>query len=392
MPKTRRQKGAIAFAIAAAVALAYFFIQRSDSDDGRDRDRTAAVAVAPLERRPIELRRTYSGALEARTKFVVAPKVAGRVVALPLDISDPVERGDTVAILDSAEFEQDANQAQAELAVAQANLAQSESALEIARREHQRAVALRERGIASEAEFDTAQADLLSREAQVKVAAAQVARARAALEAARIRLGYTTISADWSDGDDRRVVAERYVDAGETVSANQPLLLIVDLNPITAVINVTERDYGQLEPQMEARLTTDSFPGRVFEGRVERIAPVFNAGSRQARVELSLENPEGQLKPGMFVRASISLRREDEATVAPFAAITRRADKQGVFLVDADGSKVSWRPVELGIRSGEWIQLLGEPLSGDVVTLGQHLLDDGSAIVIPESEPAEGVR
>lgn len=392
MPKTRRQKGAIAFAIAAAVALAYFFIQRSDSDDGRDRDRTAAVAVAPLERRPIELRRTYSGALEARTKFVVAPKVAGRVVALPLDISDPVERGDTVAILDSAEFEQDANQAQAELAVAQANLAQSESALEIARREHQRAVALRERGIASEAEFDTAQADLLSREAQVKVAAAQVARARAALEAARIRLGYTTISADWSDGDDRRVVAERYVDAGETVSANQPLLLIVDLNPITAVINVTERDYGQLEPQMEARLTTDSFPGRVFEGRVERIAPVFNAGSRQARVELSLENPEGRLKPGMFVRASISLRREDEATVAPFAAITRRADKQGVFLVDADGSKVSWRPVELGIRSGEWIQLLGEPLSGDVVTLGQHLLDDGSAIVIPESEPAEGVR
>lgn len=392
MPKTRRQKGAIAVAIAAAVALAYFFIQRSDSDDGRDRDRTAAVAVAPLERRPIELRRTYSGALEARTKFVVAPKVAGRVVALPLDISDPVERGDTVAILDSAEFEQDANQAQAELAVAQANLAQSESALEIARREHQRAVALRERGIASEAEFDTAQADLLSREAQVKVAAAQVARARAALEAARIRLGYTTISADWSDGDDRRVVAERYVDAGETVSANQPLLLIVDLNPITAVINVTERDYGQLEPQMEARLTTDSFPGRVFEGRVERIAPVFNAGSRQARVELSLENPEGRLKPGMFVRASISLRREDEATVAPFAAITRRADKQGVFLVDADGSKVSWRPVELGIRSGEWIQLLGEPLSGDVVTLGQHLLDDGSAIVIPESEPAEGVR
>lgn len=392
MPKTRRQKGAIAFAIAAAVALAYFIIQRSDSDDGRDRDRTAAVAVAPLERRPIELRRTYSGALEARTKFVVAPKVAGRVVALPLDISDPVERGDTVAILDSAEFEQDANQAQAELAVAQANLAQSESALEIARREHQRAVALRERGIASEAEFDTAQADLLSREAQVKVAAAQVARARAALEAARIRLGYTTISADWSDGDDRRVVAERYVDAGETVSANQPLLLIVDLNPITAVINVTERDYGQLEPQMEARLTTDSFPGRVFEGRVERIAPVFNAGSRQARVELSLENPEGRLKPGMFVRASISLRREDEATVAPFAAITRRADKQGVFLVDADGSKVSWRPVELGIRSGEWIQLLGEPLSGDVVTLGQHLLDDGSAIVIPESEPAEGVR
>jgi RND family efflux transporter MFP subunit len=209
-----------------------------------------------------------SGALEAESKLVVAPKVAGRIERLVVDLADPVERGQVVAYLDDAEFAQAVKQSEAELAVANANLAQAENALEISRRENQRVEELRERGIASDSEYDVAQAALLGNEAQLKVAEAQVSRATAALESARIRFGYTRVSADWPEGDSPRMVAERYLDEGETLSANDPLMLIVRLDPIVAVISVTERDYGWLRTGQEAQFRTDAFPDEVFLGRI----------------------------------------------------------------------------------------------------------------------------
>jgi RND family efflux transporter MFP subunit len=272
------------------------------------------------------------------------------------------------------------------LAVTLANLAQSKNAVEISRRENQRIVTLRERGIASESESDIAEANLMEKEAQVKVAEAQVNRATAALESTRIRYEYTRVAADWSEGDSARMVAERFVNEGDTVSANVPLLLIVQLDPIVAVISVTERDYGRLRPRQEARFTTDAFPGEVFRGRIQRIAPVFRESSRQARIELSLANPEGRLKPGMFIRATITLDHVDKA-------ITRRSGVEGVFMIGESGQSVRWVPVEIGIRSGGWVELKSPSLSGSVVTLGQHLIDDGSPIRVvtaADSDAAAG--
>jgi RND family efflux transporter MFP subunit len=335
-----------------------------------------------VERRALDLERTLSGALEAESQVVVAPKVGGRIERLAVDLADPVQRGQAVAFLDDAEYAQEVKQAEAELAVAMANLAQARNALEISHRENQRIVTLRERGIASDSEYDIVDASRMEKEAQVEVAEAQVNRATAALESSRIRYEYTRVTADWSEGDAERRVAERFVEEGGTVSANEPLLLIVQLDPIMAVISATERDYGRLRPGLEARFTTDAFPGEEFRGRIERIAPVFRESSRQARVELTLANPEGRLKPGMFIRATITLDHVEEAVAVPEAALTRRGDAEGVFLVDESGERVRWVPVETGIRSRGWAQLRTPSLSGRVVTLGQHLIDDGSAIRI----------
>ena len=99
------------------------------------------------------------------------------------------------------------------------------------------------------------------------VTKAQVIRAQAALETARIRLGYTEVNAGWRGGREQRVVAERYVDEGETVTANAPLLRIVELNPIKGVFFVTERDYATLQPGQRASLITDAYPDATFQRR-----------------------------------------------------------------------------------------------------------------------------
>jgi RND family efflux transporter MFP subunit len=303
-----------------------------------------------------------------------------------VNIADTVKRGQIVAELDNDEYIQAVAQAQADLEVARANLSEAESALGNANREFNRTQSLLKRGIASDSEFDAAQQDQLAKQAQLKVAAAQVTKAASSLETANIRLGYTKVTAGWAGGDEQRVVAERYVDEGQTVAANAPLLMIVELHPIVGVVFVTERDYAQLKPGQHVSLTTDAYPDEQFTGRIDRIAPVFRKSTRQARIEMIIENPQHRLKPGMFIRAAVVLTRVPEATIVPEQALTIRDDKSGVFVVSEDGRSVAWREVKVGIREGGRVQVTGEGLSGRVVTLGQQLVNDGSAILFSSEQ------
>jgi len=369
--------------------VAYERFEERTSSGRRSRGQIAVpVEVAAIEHGPIALRRTFSGTLEALAEFVVAPKVSGRVERLNVDISDTVTRGQVVAELDSDEYVQAVAGAEADLAVARANLVEARSALEIATREMERVRTLRKRGVASDSQFDTSHADQLSKQARFEVAKAQLTREEASLETAKIRLGYTKVTADWRGRDDQRVVAECFVEEGDTVSENAALLSIVELDPLTGVIFVPEKDYARLEPGQSASLTTDAFPGERFVGRIDRISPVFQQATRQARIELMIENPDHRLKPGMFIRATVELEREPEATIVPDRALTERDDRTGVFVVDDDGRTVRWREVEVGIRQGDRVQVKGRDLSGRVVTLGQQLIDDGSEITIPGEEDA----
>ncbi|MEJ2396088.1 MAG: biotin/lipoyl-binding protein, partial [Candidatus Thiodiazotropha sp.] len=185
----------------------------------KDQARPVPVEVAPIEVGEIELRRAFSGTLQADTEFVVAPKVSGRIEQIDVDLADLVTRGQLVARLDNDEYVQAVRQAEADLAVARANLAEAESLLKIAERELARVERLRQKGVSSESQRDTAKADQLAKQAHVEVTRAQMTRAQAELETARIRLGYTQVKADWGSGSEQRIVAERYVDEGETVSA-----------------------------------------------------------------------------------------------------------------------------------------------------------------------------
>jgi len=373
--------------IGAAAALGLMIFSRLQEQSGRAGSRqvlrSVPVAVAPIQRGPIELHRTFSGTLESPARLVVSPKISGRIEGLNVDLGDTVRRGQIVAELDDDEYVQAIILAKADIEVAKANLIEAKSALEIAGRKLKRFEMLRERRATSDSEFDLAQADHLGKLARLEVSKAQLTRAEASLETAKIRIGYTKVTAGWTGGDDYRVVADRYVDEGETVSANAPLLSIVEVDPIIGVIFVTEKDYIHLKRGQAAMLTTDAYPGKQFKGRISRIAPVFRKTTRQAKIELTINNPQQRLKPGMFIRTTVVLDRIADATIVPGQALTTRDDKDGIFVVNDNRQSVAWREVKVGIREGNRVQVEGEGLSGYVVTLGQQLIEDGSKITIP---------
>jgi len=341
------------------------------------------VEIAPVRKRAIERKRTLTGTLEAAAEFIVAPKVGGQVQLIAVDLSDEVEQGQIVAKLDDDEFVQAAAQARAALAVAKAEHAAAKSALTISERTLTRTRALLAERVASEANLDSAEAESWAAKAAVDVAAAQVARAQATLRAAEVRARFTRVSADWPGQDETRCVGSRYVDEGEMVAANTPLLSIVDLDPINVVVHVAEEDYGELKVDQPVTLSTDAYPGETFPAHIARVSPIFEADSRQARVELSAANTERRLKPGMFVRAEVLLERVAEATVVPRDALVTRKGRPAVFVVSEDKKRVSLRQVSLGIRQEGFVQVKGNGILGHVVTLGQQQLEDAAPIVVP---------
>jgi RND family efflux transporter MFP subunit len=179
-------------------------------------------------------------------------------------------------------------------------------------------------------------------------------------------------------------VAERYIDEGDTVSVNQRLLRIVDLDPLIALVNVTESDYPSIRPGDAVSVQADAFPGRTFAGEVIRIAPVFSELSRQAAVEFHVPNEDRLLRPGMFVRASLVLQEREGVTLIPQAALVRRGNRDGVFLIKPGAETVAWQPVETGIAEAERIEVRSPGLEGRVVTLGQQLLEDGTRVQVRE--------
>ncbi|KIG15898.1 putative Co/Zn/Cd efflux system membrane fusion protein [Enhygromyxa salina] len=385
----------VAALIAGGVALRVWVFPSADPSSAAQSG-PVPVEVAATKRGPIERRREFTGTLEAAAEFTVAPKVGGQIEHIAVDLGDTVTHGQLVATLDDSELNQAVAQAQANLTVAQARVRAADKVVEVTRRSFQRIEGLRGRDINSEQDMDLARSDKAKAEAELEVARAEVTRARAALEAAKIRRDYTEIRASWSAAEpgDTRLVAARYTDEGAMLGANEPLLRIVDLDPVIVVVHVTEADYAELAINMPITLRTDAYPGVEFEGAIARIAPVFRSESRQARIEMRVPNTDGRLKPGMFVRARAVLERLDEATIVPAAALVERGGEQIVFEVDASGETVRMRAVEVGVREGEHVAVEakdGAAISGQVVTLGQQQLVDGAAIVIPERRvPAGG--
>ncbi len=349
---------------------------------------SVAVEIAPIEKRAIRDAAQFSGTLIPKSQFTIAPKISGRLNQLLVDIGDPVRRDELVAVLEDEEYQQQVIQAEADLRVARAYLEEAKSSLEMAKRDLERAKTLHQKGIQSDSQLDAVVAQHDAQEARYKVAVAQLANKEAALETARVRLSYTRIKTSWEKGSEIRYVGERFVDAGAMLSPNTSILSIIDLQPMTAVIHVTDRDYFRLQTEQKATITSSAFSGKTFLGRVVRIAPLLKETSRQARVEIEIQNPEGLLKPGMFITTTIEFSRREETTVVPFSALVNRNGQQGVFLADIENKKARFQPVQVGVVEGARAEIL-EPrlISGYVVTLGQHLLEDGVGITLPSSAP-----
>ncbi len=342
-----------------------------------------AVETAPVTRGEIIERRSFTGTLEPAARFELASRVGGRLLELRADLGDVVRRGQLVARLDDAEYRLELARAEAVLAVSQAGLVEAESALAARARELEQVKQLRSQGVASETELDSALANHQAQHARTAMAAALVAQQRAALHSAQLQLSYTEIHAEWQGDDPERVIAERLVDAGTLLAANAAVFTVVGLDQLVAVAYVPERDYPRLAVGQEVLVAADAIADHNFPGILARLAPVIRESSRQARLEVAVPNPEQLLKPGMFVRLEIELASKQDALLVSRSALVQRNGNTTLYLADLQEGIARRVAVKLGLQEKEVVEIIEPELSGEVVTLGQHLLSDGARITVP---------
>lgn len=362
-----------------------------ESSDSSQKDKRAiAVRVAPIQRKTLRDVRTFTGSLRADSTFVVASKVGGRLQTVTAELGDPIQHGQLVAQLDDAEYRQQMEQAKAEFAVANARIEQCKTRLRLAEREFERAQDLRTKQISSEAEFDRIESEWKTTQAELKLLQAQAAEKEAALRAAEVRLGYTAMWAMWESGGKVRYVGARFVDEGEMLTPNTPILSIVDIETLQAVVHVIERDYPELKPGQKARVRTDAYPDEEFSGTVVRVSQVLQENSRQAEMQIAVPNVDLRLKPGMFVRVEIELASRADTLVVPRAAVVQYKEKTGVWQIDAAGGVAQFTAIDEGIRDPDWVEVRSPQIAGPVIVLGQHLLRDGSAVIVSTNASAGG--
>lgn len=328
----------------------------------------------------------FSGSIEPKSKFQVAPKTSGRIKKVNFNIGDVIKNGDIVAELDDEESLLAVEQAEAALEIAKANYNESGELLEISKRELERVKTMRKQKIASEVEVENASADFKTRSAKHLVNKSTLRQCEASLAQAKLKQAYTKVDASWSEGSNMRFVSERLLDAGAMVTANTPIISVIDIATLTVVIDVVEKDYFKISKGMDALIIPTAIPDKSYHAKVTRIAPMLDEVSRQARIELSLENANKELKPGLFITAKIIYGTHTNTTVVPIEALVIRNDHEGVFVVDEAAKVARFVPVKSGFSNSTEIEICSPELKGRVVTLGQHLLEDGMAIRIPADE------
>ncbi len=344
-----------------------------------------AVEVDSVRVGPIREIREFTGSVLPQYRYIIAPKVSGRVIELRKRIGDPIRRGEVVARIDDAEYQQDVREAEANLRSTQASVAEAKSQLSLAAQDLERVQSLQQKGIASPSELDAATTNHEAQQSRLELAQAQVEQRQAALKSAEIRLAYTVLVAP-----EPGFTGERFVDEGALLSPNSPVVSVIGIDRVIIQTTIIERDYGLVHVGQQAEVTVDAFPTKIFTGQVARIAPMLQEASRMAQMEIEVVNDSLVLKPGMFTSVRVVLAENDSAQTVPGRAVVTRDGGKGVFVVNRAEPIARYVPVEIGITTPDRTEIITPEIHDLVVTLGQHLLADGSPVILPRPTGAPG--
>ncbi|HEV2280375.1 MAG TPA: efflux RND transporter periplasmic adaptor subunit [Acidobacteriaceae bacterium] len=362
-----------------------------------------AARLAKVTRGDIAKSVVATGPIQPITKVEVKSKASGIVERLYVDINQMVHKGQVLAQLDQQEILAQVAAQRAQLAAAEANVTTAKANiaqdkvnaaapdLPMYQETYQRNLKMLHDGIVSQQTLDNAERDYLAAknkrdssvaqigvdEAKLQQAEAQVQQSKANLEQLNEQLSYTTLVSP-IDG----MVLSRDVEVGDAVSSILVLgstatlvMTIGDIHQVYVDGKVDEADIGNVYLGQQARIHVESFPSKLFYGKVTKIAPlgVEKDNVTTFEVRVSIDNPGGELKANMTANAEIVVTEHHNALSVPEQAMTWDNDKNAFVFVPDPKSKDGQKkiPVTAGISNGSRTEILGGLKEGDTAVLQQ---------------------
>jgi len=367
-----------------------------------------------------------TGKLAPINQVTVGSQLSGQVIKVLVDVNDRVTAGQPLALIDPSQFDDQVKQAQATLAAnnaavgqAQATLAQSKATLS----RYQEVSRLSGGRVPAKTEMDQAIADRDRALANLSAANANVISARAALSSAQTQRVRAVIRSPVTG-----VVLARQIDPGQTVAAsfNTPTLFVIaqDLRQMKLEVAIDEADVGNVKQGQRATFTVDAFPGKTFPAMITRVdvgsnlsvqdatssSSTSSTGSTTAQVvsyaaDLSVANPDEQLRPGMTATADIVTMEKKNVLLVPNAALRFKPQTAGAPAAQASGGiagaltpRMRRRgggggdgaaPLERGSRQSVYVKQADGSLKAISVTTGDS---DGSMTEITGGDLQPGMQ
>jgi len=327
-----------------------------------------AVTSAVAQRQEWPTTINMIGTVEAVHGVTVSADLAGTVTKITFESGQTIHEGDVLVELDTSQE--------------RAQLAALEAQRDLAQVNYTRMQELVKEGVISRMEYDQATA-------QQKQTAANVGEIKATIGRKTIRAPFTG------------VLGIRKVNLGQYLSGGSPVVSLQSLNPIYVNFGVPQQNVGQVRVGHTVQISSDDLPGQAFTGRVTAMDSIVDEATRNVQVQATLSNPEGKLRPGMFVQVDVALRAAHPVISLPASAISYAPYGDSVFVI-TDLKDEKGRPYR-GVRQqfvkvegsrGDQVGVISGVNPGDeVVTSGVFKLRNGAAVQVnnkvqPENNPA----
>lgn len=312
-----------------------------------------------------------SGALTPYTQAVISARASGEVAQVLLREGQVAKKGQVLARLVSTTY-------QAQYQQALSNVSSAQSSLTLAQKDYENNAQLVKEGF-------IAKMALQKLEVSLSAAKSQLRNAQEAQVIAQRALSETTITAPVSG-----VIAVSKINTGDTVAVGSPLFTIVNTDKFEMIAPISAEQIGALQIGQEVQLTSAGI-AQPFIGRVDRINPAAQNGSRSYSVYIAVENVSGSLKSGMFAQGNIVLNSHANTITIPATAIHQVNDRHFVYLVK-DG-KLAEQDVTMGARANDAIDAPVEIKSGlsagdNIVRMDMGVLKTGLEVKITDPKQA----
>jgi RND family efflux transporter MFP subunit len=332
---------------------------------------TRLVRSLVVDLKPVGDDRQAVGEVKPRYESDLSFRVAGKVLSRLVDVGAWVKQSDTLATLDTQDY-------QNRLRSAEADVSSAEAALVNAQGTEARQAKLLKDGWTPKATYDTALQNLQAAEARLKAA-------KASLDLTRDQLNYATLKADF-DGVITAVGAE----VGQNVNAGQMVVKLARPDDKDGVFNIAETAFSDVnDSHPEVIVWPLSNPNLIIEGAVREISPVADPATRTYTVKVTLKNPPPQLRFGM----SIGGRLKGHAPLAvalPLSAVFEKNGSPAVWVFDQQSSNLTLRPITVARYEANTVVVASGLAKGDiVVTAGVNTLTVGQKVRLATAKFAE---
>ena len=368
-----------------------------------DQRQPRAVKVSKSIERNVVQTVTATGTLAAEQVASLSFKVAGRLASLSIDLGSNVSKGQEVAKLETIDFKQRIDQAEAALQQARVRLGlaptgpaaeelrlkventaivrQASAVLEEARQNRARTMQLVAQGVQSPAELDRVESAFKVAEGRYQDAIEEarnrqgvLVQRRSELELAQQQLQYTSLAIPFTGS-----ISERKTSVGEYLAIGTPVATLVQINPLRLRVEVPERESFGIKPGLSVRVTLEG-DSNTYSGKVTRLSPTFVEQSRSLVIEAEVNNSGGKLRPGAFAKAEIQTTATKNIVTVPNSAVVVFAGIQKVFI--AKEGKAIERLVTVGRKEADWLEITEGLKAGEDVINNPGTLVGGQPIIV----------